>query len=112
MSDYFPDPDSLWSGTPLGRLARKDDRPTSKAAGAVAEQEFAATHEGKILEALAIGGPGTKDQIAARCGLSEQQVIRRMSRLEAERKVVAIGEDSSPSGCRETVWGRAACHGR
>lgn len=84
-------------------LARAADKPTSKAAGANAET-FAGGHEAKILAALD-AGPGTKDQIAVRCGLTEQQVIRRMHKLEADGKVVAVGEDTSPSGCRETVWG-------
>ena len=86
-------------------LARAADKPTSKAAGANADT-FAGGHEAKILAALAVG-PGTKDQIASRCGLTEQQVIRRMHKLEADGKVVAVGEDISPSGCRETVWRRA-----
>lgn len=90
---------------PLFRLARASDKLTSKAAGANAEA-FSGGHEAKILAALS-AGPGTKDQIAVRCGLTEQQVIRRMHKLEADGKVVAVGEDISPSGCRETVWWRS-----
>lgn len=88
---------------PLFRLARSADKPTAKAAAANAEA-FAGGHEAKILAALE-DGPRTKDQIAVRCGLTEQQVIRRMHKLEADGKVIAVGEDTSPSGCRETVWG-------
>lgn len=83
-------------------LARAADKPTSKAA-AVNADAFVGGHEAKILAALEVG-PGTKDQIASRCGLTEQQVIRRMHKLEADGKVVAVGEDTSPSGCRETVY--------
>lgn len=86
-------------------LARATDRPTSMAAAAAAPR-FVGNHEARILAALA-AGQGTKDQLAARCGLTEQQVIRRMSKLEADGKVVAIGEATSPSGCRETVYRRA-----
>lgn len=84
-------------------LARSKDKPTSQAAAANATR-FAGGHCRRILDALAVGA-GTKDAIAARCGLTEQQVIRRMHKLEADGKVVAVGEDTSPSGCRETVWG-------
>lgn len=94
---------------PLFAAARRSDPPTSQAA-AQAARAFASGHCRRILDALAVG-PGTKDQIAARCGLTEQQVIRRMSKLEADRKVVAIGEATSPSGFRETVY-RSATDGR
>jgi predicted ArsR family transcriptional regulator len=57
-------------------LFRRTDPVTSKIAGAMA-REFRGDHERRILEALA-AGPGTKDEIAGRCGLSEQQVARRM----------------------------------
>jgi hypothetical protein len=56
-------------------LFRRTGPVTSKIAGTMA-REFKGDHERRILEALA-AGPGTKDEIAGRCGLSEQQVIRR-----------------------------------
>jgi len=85
--------------------ARANDPATSKAAGQAAER-FAGGHRGRILDALA-SGPGTKDEIAERCGLTEQQVARRMSKLKAEGKVIEVGEAVSPSGNMETVYGRA-----
>jgi predicted ArsR family transcriptional regulator len=72
---------------PLFRLL---DPPTSKAAGKAAK-EFARGHERKILDALA-AGPGTKDEIASRCGLTEQQVIRRMHVLERDGLVQTTGQ--------------------
>jgi hypothetical protein len=49
-------------------LFRRADPVTSKIAGTMA-REFKGDHERQILEALA-AGPGTKDEIASRCGLS------------------------------------------
>lgn len=90
---------------PIFAAARRDDPATSKAA-AQAAQRFAGGHWRRILDALA-SGPGTKDQIAARCGLKEQQVARRMAVLKASGAVLEVGEAVSPSGNRETVYGRA-----
>jgi hypothetical protein len=90
---------------PLFAAARKADPPTSKAA-AVAAIAFASGHCRKILDALA-SGPGTKDEIAQRCGLTEQQVARRMHELRRGRLVVEVGEAVSPTGNRETRYGRA-----
>ena len=84
-------------------LARRSDSPTSKDAGRNA-RTFIGDHERRILEALA-AGPGTKDEIATRCGLSEQQVVRRMARLRRIGRVVSTGETRrTPSGCRAEVW--------
>jgi hypothetical protein len=91
---------------PLFAAARRDDPPTSKAAGR-ASRAFAAGHGRRILEALE-AGPGTKDEIAARCGLDEQQVARRMHELKRRGLVVEVGEAVSPTGNRETRYGRAA----
>jgi predicted ArsR family transcriptional regulator len=82
---------------PLFRLL---DPPTSKAAGKAAK-EFARGHERKILDALA-AGPGTKDEIASRCGLTEQQVIRRRAALLRDGLVVLTGDK------RQTATGNAA----
>lgn len=90
---------------PLWRAARRSDPATSKAAGR-ASRRFAGGHCRKILEALAIG-QGTKDEIAVRCGLTEQQVARRMHELVGGGLVLEVGEAVSPSGNRETVYGRA-----
>jgi predicted ArsR family transcriptional regulator len=84
-------------------LWRKADPDTSKAAGQAA-REFLGDHERLILEALA-AGPGTKDEIAGRCGLTEQQVARRMAGLKRRGLVVDTGERrASASGCAERVW--------
>jgi len=85
--------------------ARANDPATSKAAGEAA-RAFAGGHHRRILDALA-AGPGTKDEIAERCGLTEQQVARRMATLKASGAVLEVGEAVSPSGNRETVYGRA-----
>jgi predicted Rossmann fold nucleotide-binding protein DprA/Smf involved in DNA uptake len=90
---------------PLFAAARRDDPPTSKAAGR-ASRAFAAGHGRRILEALE-AGPGTKDEIAARCGLDEQQVARRMHELKRRGLVEEVGEAVSPTGNRETRYGRA-----
>ena len=74
----------------------------SKAA-ARRSRRFAGGHRERILEALAIG-PGTKDEIAARCGLDEQQVARRMHELRRAGDVQEVGEAVSPTGNAETVW--------
>jgi hypothetical protein len=94
---------------PLVALCRRSDPPTSRSAAANAPA-FTGSHEGRILAALAVG-PGTKDELAARCGLTEQQVARRMNKLRLDGKVVEIGEAVSPTGNREMRYGRAA-HGR
>ncbi len=97
MSDYFAAPETVLP------LWRKTDPDTSKAAGQAA-REFLGDHERLILEALA-AGPGTKDEIAGRCGLTEQQVARRMAGLKRRGLVVDTGERrASASGCAERVW--------
>ncbi len=97
MSDYFAAPETVLP------LWRKADPDTSKAAGQAA-REFLGDHERLILEALA-AGPGTKDEIAGRCGLTEQQVARRMAGLKRRGLVVDTGERrASASGCAERVW--------
>lgn len=84
-------------------LFRTTDPVTSKIAG-VAAREFKGDHERRILEALA-AGPGTKDEIAGRCGLSEQQVARRMHGLARAGLVEPTGTTRpSASGRPERVW--------
>ena len=84
---------------PLVALCRRSDPPTSRSA-AVNAPTFAGSHEDRILAALA-AGPGTKDELAVRCGLTEQQVARRMHELRRRRLVAEIGEAVSPTGNRE-----------
>jgi predicted ArsR family transcriptional regulator len=87
-------------------LFRRTDPVTSKVAGTMA-REFKGDHERRILEALA-AGPGTKDEIAARCGLTEQQVARRMHGLARAGMVEATGATRpSASGRPERVYRRA-----
>jgi len=97
MSDYY--------STAVDELPlfRRTDPVTSKAAGRAA-REFLGDHERRILEALA-AGPGTKDEIASRCGLTEQQVARRMHGLKRAGLVEPTGETRpSRSGRPERVW--------
>jgi predicted ArsR family transcriptional regulator len=97
MSDYYPDTlDTL-------PLFRRTDPVTSKLAG-VAAREFKGDHERRILEALD-QGPGTKDEIASRCGLTEQQVARRMHGLARAGMVETTGATRpSASGRPERVY--------
>jgi predicted ArsR family transcriptional regulator len=96
MSDYYTETIDL-------PLFRKTDPVTSKIAGTAA-REFKGEHERRIVEALA-AGPGTKDEIASRCGLSEQQVARRMHGLARAGLVQTTGTTRpSASGRPERVW--------
>jgi len=107
VSDYYLDVVSRLADLPLfAAAARRGDPATSHAAG-VAAREFSGEHERRILEALA-AGPGTKDEIAARCGLSEQMVIRRIARLRRVGRVIDTGiTRSTASGRMATVWRKA-----
>lgn len=96
MSDYFVE---TFTDLPL---FRPSDPPTSKEAGRRARR-FAAGHEAKILEALELG-PATKDGIAARCGLTEQQVARRMRPLVVAGLVEVAGQGRSASGSLERLY--------
>lgn len=86
-------------------LWRKADPETSKLAGQAArESGLVGRHEQLILDALA-AGPGTKDEISDRCGLTEQQVARRMHSLHRVRLVELTGKTRpSRSGRPERVW--------
>jgi len=84
-------------------LFRKSDPVPSKIAGTQARQ-FKGEHERRILEALA-QGPGTKDEIASRCGLTEQQVARRRAGMLRAGLIVLTGERRrTPSGMTAEVW--------
>lgn len=99
MSDYYS------TTIDYGPLFRVTDPETSKAAGRSARAGgLVSEHEKRILEALA-QGPGTKDEIAARCGLTEQQVARRRAGLMRAGRVVLTGERRrTPSGMTADVW--------
>jgi len=84
-------------------LFRRNDPVTSKIAGTMA-REFKGDHERRILEALG-QGPAGKCEIARRCGLTEQQVARRMHGLARAGLVETTGATRpSASGRPERVW--------
>ena len=99
MSDYWPE------STDTLPLFRRTDPATSKAAGVAAKESgLVSDHERRILEALA-AGPGTKDELASRCGLTEQQVARRRAGLMRAGLVQLTGERRrTPSGNTAEVW--------
>jgi predicted ArsR family transcriptional regulator len=99
MSDYYSD------STDTLPLFRRTDPVTSKAAGIAAKESgLVSDHERRILEALAQGA-GTKDDIAGRCGLTEQQVARRRAGLMRAGLVALTGERRrTPSGNTAEVW--------
>ena len=81
-------------------LFRRTDPVTSKIAG-VAAREFKGDHERRILEALA-AGPAGKCEIARRCGLTEQQVNRRLATMRREGAIQRTGRVvASDAGCAE-----------
>ena len=97
MSDYYRSAEQVLP------LFRRTDPDTSKAAGRNA-REFLGEHEQRILEALA-AGPGTKDEIATRCGLTEQQVARRRAGMLRAGLIELTGERRrTPSGMTAEVW--------
>lgn len=97
MSDYYPEAAEALP------LFRRTDPATSRRAAEHAV-EFRGDHERRILEALG-QGPGTKDELAARCGLTEQQVARRRAGLLRSGLVALTGETKkTPSGCSAEVW--------
>ena len=103
IDDYRPAPDD--TGLPLFAAARRSDPPTSKEAGREAiDSGLVERHERMILAALA-NGPGSKDEIALRCGLTEQQVIRRRAGLLRKGLVVLTGDvRRTKGGQRSGVW--------
>ncbi len=108
MSDYWPDIDIARrvADLPLFAAARKTDPPTSKAAAAGA-REFAGDHARRILDALD-AGPAGKTEIGQRCGLTEQQVARRMHELTRTGAVERTGRAvRSASGCPECEYRRS-----
>jgi predicted ArsR family transcriptional regulator len=83
-----------------GPLFRTTDPVTSKIAGTMA-REFKGDHERRILEALA-SGPAGKCEIARRCGLTEQQVNRRLATMRRDGALQRTGRVvKSDSGCCE-----------
>jgi predicted ArsR family transcriptional regulator len=97
MSDYRADRlDDL-------PLFRRTDGLPSRLAGLNA-RHFAEDHKRLIVRALT-AGPGTKDEIAARCRLTEQQVVRRRAELVRTGLVELTGETRlTASGNPAEVW--------
>lgn len=84
--------------------ARSDDPATSHAAAASAG-EFAGKHCDRILACLRRCGPLTKDEIAARTGLTAVQVDRRLPDLQARDQAAPTGQvRQSRAGRAERVW--------
>lgn len=86
-------------------FARHSDPETSHAAAAdVVEAGVVARHERMIALAL-LAGPASKCEIARRCGLSEQQVNRRLAGLRRRGVIERTGRACiSDSGCREAEY--------
>lgn len=83
--------------------ARRTDPPTSQSAGRQAVV-FKGRHALAILHALE-AGPAGKTEIGRRCGLTEQQVARRMHELRRAGLVERTGlEVQSASGCGEDEY--------
>lgn len=102
VDDYRPAPDD--TGLPLFAAARRSDPPTSVAAARSVTPRMKNEHEGLILVALEIG-PAGKTRLAELCGLTDQQVIRRMASLVRDGLVVATGREvPSAAGRAETEW--------
>lgn len=102
MGTYIEDNADL----PLVALCRREDPPTSRSA-AEAAQSFAGDHRERILAALE-AGPAGKTEIGRRCGLTEQQVARRMHELRRAGRVERTGREVvSHSGCMESEYRRA-----
>ena len=90
-------------------LWRATDPATSQAAGMEARAAgVVSDHERRILEALA-AGPGGKCEIARRCGLTEQQVNRRLAALRKAGRIERTGRTvKSDSGHGEAEYRRTA----
>jgi predicted ArsR family transcriptional regulator len=94
MSDYYAQAEDVLP------LFRSTDPVTSKIAGTMA-REFRGDHERRILEALA-AGPAGKCEIARRCGLTEQQVNRRLATMRRSGAIERTGRVvKSDAGCSE-----------
>jgi predicted transcriptional regulator len=87
------------------KLARRENPQTSHDAGLKAEK-FAASHAGKILDALKQHGAMTVKEIAdCGIGLNQYQIGKRMAALEGDlliERASAMGERMTRDGC--TIW--------
>ena len=102
LDDYRQDNDG---SLPLFATARASDPATSVAAAQSMTAAAVDEHERLILIALD-AGPGGKTALASRIGsMSDQQVIRRMKRLERLGKVERTGLEVMSAARRgETEW--------
>jgi predicted Rossmann fold nucleotide-binding protein DprA/Smf involved in DNA uptake len=95
----------LHGDLPLFALARRTDPATSRDAAARVPA-FRGDHERRILEALT-AGPAHRDEIAARAGMTRDEVWRRLAGLERRGTIERTGEQRrGVSGCRQAVWRR------
>lgn len=102
VDDFRPAGDD--SGLPLFAAARRSDPETSKAAARSFTPRAKNEHEGLILVALECG-PAGKTRISELCGLTDQQVIRRMRALVRDGLVVPTGREvPSAAGRAEMEW--------
>jgi hypothetical protein len=89
---------------PMPRARRSD--PESSKQAAKRAQDFAATHAGRLLEALRTHGPLSPKQFHALTGLTHVQADRRRKELlEAGLIRIKTAEDGTPftrDGCE--VW--------
>jgi hypothetical protein len=101
IDDYRPPSDDA---LPLFAAARRSDPPTSVAAAQAMTAAAVAEHERAILEALR-QGPAGKTEIGRRAGITDQQVIRRMHRLERMQIVEKTGRNvASAAGRAEAEY--------
>lgn len=104
MSDYYPE---ATEALPLFAAARRTDPQTSLAAAGCAAA-FSGDHRDRIVAALE-AGPAGKTEIGRRCGLTEQQVARRMHELRRAGRVERTGREVlSASGCAEHEYRRTS----
>lgn len=102
VDDFRPAGDD--SGLPLFAAARRSHPETSKAAARAVTPRMKTEHEGLILVALECG-PAGKTRISELCGLTDQQVIRRMRALVRDGLVVPTGREvPSAAGRAEMEW--------
>ena len=86
------------------KRARATDPATSHAAAARLP-EFVGSHCARILACLERYGPQSKDEIAARTGLSGVQVARRLPDLyDADKAMPTAFTSKSMSGREERLW--------
>ncbi len=74
----------------IKKLSRRRDPHTSKAA-AKQSRDFAASHKGRILEALTEHGACSARQLEALTGLTVVQIDRRITELRDNGKIADTG---------------------